>query len=386
MVSQLQHLVLLKAHKMIRIFNLLLVVTVYSVSIAQDPCKFSQLHGDLDSPDILQIMTYNAYWLHDCKDDPDVKYDKNCRKSTYEAKLAGAAEVINRNKPDVLALQEVENRDVLVDLLTHLDRPMEILHYESKDTYTGQDVALLYNSAKLTQSSTLKNNLEFAADLKDDDGNIIVSQRTLSKGILEVELQVKSTDEKLVFLVTHLKSQLGGWGADLKRIAQANTLRTKIEEVFSRNKKIFVLGDFNDVNPSPTIEMITGQSKYVYDYNSDNTVLFYDVFVDYAKDYKRPGFTYAFKNFTKAAGKMRYMGTFENRIDYIFRSPWITRKKILGLCIDETGDLKKRKPSDHYPLVMTYSSVYPNDRNDKVDDSHERKGPKDEYGDPDRDM
>ena len=94
-------------------------------------------------------MTYNArIGLHDCKDDPDVKYDKNCRESTYEAKLTGAAEVINRNKPDVLALQEVENRDVLVDLLTYLDRPMEILHYESKDTYTGQDVALLYNSAK----------------------------------------------------------------------------------------------------------------------------------------------------------------------------------------------------------------------------------------------
>ena len=65
----------------------------------------------------------------------------------------------------------------------------------------------------------------------------------------------------LFFLVTHLKSQLGGWGADLKRIAQANTLRAKIEEVMARNKKIFVLGDFNDVNPSPTIEMITGESN-----------------------------------------------------------------------------------------------------------------------------
>ena len=233
-------------------------------SIAQDHCKFSQLHNDLDSPEILQIMTYNAYWLYDREDDPNVEYDQKYKPGNYEAKLAGAAEVINRNRPDVVALQEVENRGVLEDLLTHLDRPMEILHYDSMDTYTGQDVALLYNSEKLTQSSTLKSNLDFAADLKDDDGNVLVSQRTLSKGILEVELKVKSTDEKLVFLVTHLKSQLGGWGADLKRIAQANTLRTKIEEVFSRNKKIFVLGDFNDVNPSPTIEMITGESKYIY--------------------------------------------------------------------------------------------------------------------------
>ena len=132
--------------------------------------------------------------------------------------------------------------------------------------------------------------------------------------------------------------------------------------------------------------MITGQSKYVYDYNSDNTVLFMTSLWIMQKITKDLVLPIHLKNFTKAAGKMRYMGTFENRIDYIFRSPWISRKKILGLCIDETGDLKKRKPSDHYPLIMTYSSVYPNDRNDKVDDSQERKGPKDEYGDPDRDM
>ena len=335
------------------------MVVSCTLAIAQDHCKFSQLHSDLESPNVLQIMTFNAYWLFDREDDPNVEYDQKYKPGDYEAKLAGAAEVINRNKPDVLALQEVENRGVLEDLLTFLDRPMEILHFDSMDSYTGQDVALLYNSEKLTQSSTLKNNLDFAADLKDDDGNVIVSQRTLSKGILEVELEVQSTEEKIVFLVTHLKSQLGGWGADLKRIAQANTLRTKIEEVLTQNKKMFVLGDFNDVNPSPTIEMITGESKYVYDYDSDNTILLYDVFVDYEKDHNVDAYTYTHKKFVKAGGKRRYLGTFYNRIDYIFRSPWISRKKILGLCIDQSYDLVKRKPSDHYPLIMTYSSVYP---------------------------
>ena len=342
-----------------RTLCLLLVVAMHPSFVAQDHCKFSQLHSDLDSPDILQIMTYNAYWLYDREDDPNVEYDQKYKPGNYETKLLGAAQVINRHRPDVIALQEVENRGVLEDLLTYLDRPMEILHYDSMDSFTGQDVALLYNSAKLTPSTTLKNNLDFAADLKDDDGNVIVEQRTLSKGILEVELEVKSTNERIVFLVTHLKSQLGGWGADLKRIAQANTLRTKIEEVMTRNKKIFVLGDFNDVNPSPTIEMITGESKYVYDYNSDNTILMYDTFVDYEKDYNVPAYTYTIKKFIKAGEKRRYLGTFFNRIDYIFRSPWISRKKILGLCIDQSYDITKRKPSDHYPLIMTYSSIYP---------------------------
>lgn len=337
------------------VFSILFTTTV----CASDPCKFSQLHNELENPEILQIMTFNAYWLYDRIDDPNVEYDQKYKPGNYEAKLLGAAQIINKHRPDVLALQEVENRIVLNDLLKYLDRPMEIMHYDSKDSFTGQDVALLYNAEKLIPTSELKNNLEYAADLKNKEGEIIVPQRTLAKGILEIELKVKATEEKIVFLVAHLKSQLGGWDADLKRIAQANTLREKIEEVMETNKKVFVMGDFNDVNPSPTIEMITGESKYVYDYDSENTVLIYDTFVDYEQDYNLPSHTYMHKKFIKAGGKMRYMGTFFNRIDYIFRSPWISKKKILGLCIDQSYDLTKRKPSDHYPLVMTYSSKYP---------------------------
>ena len=85
----------------------------------------------------------------------------------------------------------------------------------------------------------------------------------------------------------------------------------------------------------------------------------YDTFVDYEKDYNVPAYTYTIKKFIKAGEKRRYLGTFFNRIDYIFRSPWISRKKILGLCIDQSYDITKRKPSDHYPLIMTYSSIYP---------------------------
>ena len=139
-----------------RILCLLLTVAMHPSFIAQDHCKFSQLHSDLDSPDILQIMTYNAYWLYDREDDPNVEYDQKYKPGNYETKLSGAAQVINRHRPDVIALQEVENRGVLEDLLTYLDRPMEILHYDSMDSFTGQDVALLYNFRQIDPQFYLK--------------------------------------------------------------------------------------------------------------------------------------------------------------------------------------------------------------------------------------
>lgn len=354
----LSHLLKTKGSLM-KIFFLLVTALFISNTSAVDPCKFSHLHSDLENPEVLQIMTFNAYWLYDREDDPNVEYDQKYKPSDYEGKLTEVAQIINKHRPDVLALQEVENRAVLIDLLKFLNRPMAILHYDSMDNFTGQDVALLYNPDKLVPSSELKSNLEYAADLKNQDGEIIVPQRTLAKGILEIELKVKATDEKIVFLVTHLKSQLGGWNADLKRIAQANTLRKKIEEVMVQNKKIFLMGDFNDSNPSPSIEMITGESKFIYDFDGQDTFLMYDTFVDYEQDFKAPAHTNMHKKFIKAGGKMRYMGTFFNRIDYIFRSPWISRQKILGLCIDQSYDLSKRKPSDHYPLILTYSSKFP---------------------------
>ena len=96
-----------------KFISLLFSVLLTSIAWAADPCKFSQLHDELENPEILQIMTFNAYWLYDRVDDPNVEYDQKYKPGNYEAKLLGAAQLINKHRPDVLALQEVENRAVL---------------------------------------------------------------------------------------------------------------------------------------------------------------------------------------------------------------------------------------------------------------------------------
>lgn len=322
-------------------------------------------------------MSYNTYFLYDREDDPAVENDQEFMPSDYPRKLQGIAEIINRNSPALVGLQEVENRRVLNDLRAYLSRGYEILHYESLDHFTGQDVALLYDPLVFEKIGELKNNLDFGATLKDRKGTVLVENQKLTKGILEVNLRIRATKEVITVLLTHLKSQLGGFNADLKRIAQANTVRKKLDELIANGqKKILLLGDLNDNNPSAAIEMITGESSYSYDYDSASQVLFYDLLVDYER---KDNYTYMYRKFLKAGEHLRYLGTFHARIDYIFASPWL-KKRIKRSFIDQThqmldarGDFDpmdekivvgangevetfnpKKFPSDHFPVVVTY--------------------------------
>ncbi|MBT3785056.1 hypothetical protein HOF92_08765 [bacterium] len=361
-----------------KLLPFLLTLCVSATSMAKSPVGvFENLYPDTPTSKGLRIMNFNTYFLYDMEDDPNVEKDQEFKPSDYTAKLKGIADAINRNSPDVVGLQEVENLRVLKDLNTYLNRNYNILHYESRDSFTGQDVALLYDRTVLAQASKLRSNLRYSANLLDRKGKVLVKDQTLTKGILEVSLKVKATNEVLTFLVVHLKSQLGGFTSDMKRIAQANTLRQRMDEILQAGKKkIFLLGDFNDINPSAVIKMVTGESRYEYDYDAKSQVLFYDLLVDYSR---KDNFTYKHQKFLKAGNKFRYLGTFYSRIDYIFASPWV-KDRSKDVYIDQThsGDVPSeefrpedervvigsngeveifnsdRFPSDHYPVIINY--------------------------------
>ena len=361
-----------------KLLPLLLALCVSATSMAKSPAGvFENLYPDSPTSKGLRIMNFNTYFLYDMEDDPKVEKDQEFKPADYVAKLKGIAEVINRNSPEVVGLQEVENFKVLKDLKAYLNRNYKILHYESRDSFTGQDVALLFDQEVLEQASALRSNLQYSASLLGRKGKVLVKDQTLTKGILEVSLRVKATNEVLTFLVIHLKSQLGGFNSDMKRIAQANTLRHRMDEIIqSGKKKIFLLGDFNDINPSAVVKMVTGESRYDYDYDANKQVLFYDLLVDYSR---KDNFTYKHQKFLKAGNQFRYLGTFYTRIDYIFASPWL-KGRSKDVYIDQThsgdnpaeefrpedervvigsnGEVElfnsHRFPSDHYPVIVNF--------------------------------
>jgi endonuclease/exonuclease/phosphatase family metal-dependent hydrolase len=195
-------------------------------------------------------------------------------------------------------------------------------------------------------------NLDYKRDYQFENKRMkfSVSAQGLSKGILQQELKIKANDEKIVFLVTHLKAQPGGFESDLKRIAQAHTVRMKVEEILQSNKKLVLMGDFNDVNPSPVIEQITGESKYLYDYDGSDTWLLFDLLVDYPR---KDNFTYVSKRFLSAGGRRRYMGTQYCRLDYIFTTG-VLKGGMRNGYIDSSIDMTDPLNSDHYPVCIEY--------------------------------
>jgi endonuclease/exonuclease/phosphatase family metal-dependent hydrolase len=338
---------------------LFLFVTTFFVSLlpAQSPAIYQRLYRNSESAEFIKIMSFNTYFLFDTEDDPNVEIDHKFIPKDYEAKLKNVAAVINRNFPDVLGLQEVENLKVLQDLLPHLELPYNILHYDSHDNYTGQDVALLYNTNKLRETREMVNNLEYRKDLiipgkkPGEPNQLHIVNCRMSKGILETELEIIANKERIVFLVTHLKSQPGGLPSDIQRIGQANTLRMKMEEIFNTyNKKIVLMGDFNDINPSPTLQIVTGESQYVYEFDSADMILYYDMLVDYPVE---RNYTYDFKKFLRAGGRARYMGNYKTRLDFILTNGWL-KNRMRDAYIDSTHDISKKDPSDHWPVCVSY--------------------------------
>ena len=298
----------------------------------------------------LRIMTWNARFLFDTLDDPDVEIDQEQIPENYEEKLQKTAAVILRNQPHVLALQEVENRAVLEDLVAKLQKPYVIEHFESLDTFTGQDVALLYDPEVLEAAGLSESGLDLATGYEvSSHGEIIVNlpKRGLSKGLLTVPLIWKQTGEALTFLVAHLKSQIGGADSDFKRLTQARTIRQRMEELDKPGVSLVLMGDLNDVPNSMILEEISGESRYAYGYEPENIILYRDLFADASIP---DNYTHLVSKWLKAGGKFRFLGSYKTRLDYIITSPWIAYR-FANLKVDTRVDLINRDPSDHRPLI-----------------------------------
>jgi endonuclease/exonuclease/phosphatase family metal-dependent hydrolase len=332
--------------------QLLLILFVgMTAHLMADAQVFHHLYENQENHPYFRVMSYNTKLLFDCEDDPNVQLDQKFCPKDYPAKLEALAATIKRNQPDILGLQEVENVQVLKDLNAEFDSPFGIVHYESADTMTGQDVALFYNKNKFEETGYFHNNLEYRRPLTDLDGNEIYKSTRLSKGILEIELKSKESGERFVFMVVHLKGQIGGYMSDIKRMAQANTLRYQIEDTLWEGKQhIVLMGDFNDINPSPTIEFITGESKFHYDFDGSKVNVMYDLLVDYPRDLN---YTYYIKKRLWAGNSKRYIGTFYQRLDYIFASPKM-KGRATRRYIDHTDNIQKRWPSDHAPVIVDF--------------------------------
>jgi endonuclease/exonuclease/phosphatase family metal-dependent hydrolase len=221
-----------------RISALLLVVTLPEVATADPP------------PERLVVATWNLEWFFD--DYTGDNFQELTKKQSapsredWEWKLAAVARAIAEMKPTILALQEVENRRVLVELARKLKRDhgldYTIAYIEGDDSFTEQDVAVLAQSG-LTG---------FA--FKRQSKEMFDSQQyyNLSKHLFAL-FEWTAGGQKLELLVLTVHFRAGGDAADLRR-RQSRLARHWIEDSVKAGRNVIVLGD---VNTDQTYETTT---------------------------------------------------------------------------------------------------------------------------------
>lgn len=148
--------------------------------------------------------------------------------------------------PDVVGLEEIENRRVLTKILSvtalrKLD--YEIVHYDSPD-HRGIDCALLYRSSVLRLTDSRPCHI-FDADTVMATRDLLLAQF------------VTAADDSLAVAVCHLPSKYSGEVSDGKRIIAMNSLRFLADSLKDAGwRNVVAAGDFNDVLQSLPIDII----------------------------------------------------------------------------------------------------------------------------------
>lgn len=178
------------------------------------------------------------------------------------------------NKPIIAGFSEIENYGVVRKIISHKDfKNYGIVHYESPDA-RGIDVAMIYDSSKLTLLESGKIRFILPGE-----------QKPTTRDILWAKYQGK----KSIFYVTvnHWPSRRGGADdTDAKRVKAAETVGHFIDSLLKMDpeSKIILLGDLNDhpennsvqlLNKtlSPMITKSSGEFGGTYNYNNEWGIL-----------------------------------------------------------------------------------------------------------------
>ncbi len=209
------------------------------------------------------VVSYNVENLFDTIDNPHKRDNeftpqspKHWNTKRYYKKINDISNVLaaisKHHLPDLISLEEVENRAVIEDLIKTKKLKKEkygIVHEECTDP-RGIDVALLYNPRVFKYISHKQIPIIDSTGFRYHTREIL-----LTKGIVD--------RDTLYVFVNHWKSRYGGAKkTEFKRILVAKILRRSIDSVFKINPKanILCLGDFNDTPTNKSIEKVLDAS------------------------------------------------------------------------------------------------------------------------------
>jgi endonuclease/exonuclease/phosphatase family metal-dependent hydrolase len=271
------------------------------------------------NPGELVIAAYNILNLFDDHDDPYRSDEITLTKPREQ--LERLAESIRQLNADVIAVEEVENRDYLqrfVDVFLPEMGYRHVVLFEGNDN-RGIDVGLI---SRIPVGPVESNRHVTFPGL---DG----SPRRFNRDVLEVTLLPEGAPPIEVWVV-HLKSNAGGREeAEPIRIPEAQQVRRMLDEDLAANPdaRIIITGDFNDTWDSNTMKTIVGPSECaMWSAGSESTD---PALVTYNE------------------------GEFRSVIDFMLCSPAMARQFVKGSYRNPQGSVASTG-SDHNPISATF--------------------------------
>lgn len=202
----------------------------------------------------LRLATWNLEWFFDLDPSDNIRPLPKSKAAPsaadYRWKRDALADAINDLRPDILAVQEIENEKVMKGLARAL-RTRHNLGYtvafvQGGDTQTEQDVAFLVREGLAAQAYRW----EFPGELGSDYKNLSKHR------MLEVDLG----GETLYLLNIHLVASTGA----AERQRQARTVRYWLGDLIAQGRVVVVMGDtnsglrVNETTPGSEIGIVRG--------------------------------------------------------------------------------------------------------------------------------
>jgi endonuclease/exonuclease/phosphatase family metal-dependent hydrolase len=238
----------------------------------------------------IKLTTYNVYNLFDKVDDPN----KDDGPPKDEKSLKALAEILKQNNSDIVALQEVENKEVLEELLSLAGLKDKYNIIVGKSDNRGIATALL-----VSKKFPIKK-----VDIHQDDTTF---KRPPVEAIVEL-----SPGFNVKFFSVHLKSKRGGMESDIQRQKEAAKL---IEYAKKDDIPTILMGDFNDTPNSNTISIIKN-NKFTDARQLDNLSTETNNYTHYSNKYGGHILDYIFLN-DKAKEKLSVVqGSFDVTDEY----------------------------------------------------------------------
>ncbi len=222
---------------------------------------FTLLWASLVQAAPISIATQNTYNFYNAKDDG--KKEKVLSKTNYQLRLKRMSKHIayTLDKPDIIALQEVENFATLSDLKNVLEKDFGLCY----------QAVLLNGHKRVSINVAYLVNCEFSIDnlsqLFKSHSLKNIKKKLFTRPPLYINLCKK--DQCLHIVNVHLSSMIGLNNVKkrryvaTKRLQQAETLAIWINQFQKKwpEEKLIVLGDFNALNVSDQYVDVLGIIK-----------------------------------------------------------------------------------------------------------------------------